>query len=273
MMPFTMSSPAIMRPGMLRALPARSIRAHAGISAENAGDTMTSAAQERVETAPARLSTDIPEIAQPVMPATPQPPAPEASTATQAKHMLDASPDEISLPFDISKTSVPDTAGQDKLDMSDILPNVKAPEPEVSVAEKMESMFNKASNMFQKFQPDVPSAQLPEESSAVPESSSSKMMDMLDSIKEATNEMAQTATQKAAPPALSPPSIPDPPPPTQGSGLETVVSKVQKVQESVQGITQSALPAAEAPTAPSASYTEGAVSSATPSIVEPVRSK
>lgn len=134
--------PQLQRPGMVRSLPARSIRAHASASADNTMDTVTTLGKEVVEAATATATDVVPDLPLAVTPESPQPPTPNVSSAP-SKAIPDVSPTDVAKPSDLPKSSVPEISGQEQLDMSDILPDVKAPDLDASVAGKVESMFSK----------------------------------------------------------------------------------------------------------------------------------
>lgn len=125
--------------------------------------------------------------------------------------------------------------------------------------------------MFQKMQPEVQSATAPDNAAPSPESPMSKVTEILDSIKEATTEMAKAPTPKAESPILPFPSIstPAPPAPPQAPSIDTVVPDAPTIQEVVQDAAKAAKAAADAITASVGTPTD-AVNSAASEATEPV---
>lgn len=82
------------------------------------------------------------ELPQPSEVAAPQPPT-SSLPSVPAESGTEMSAPDLSKAADLPQSSNPEVAGPETLDMRDILPDVKAPEIESSVADKVESMLSK----------------------------------------------------------------------------------------------------------------------------------
>lgn len=120
----------------MRPLPARSIRAHASSSTDPIPDSVTVLVKEAMETI---TSTELPSSGEV---AAPQPPT-SALPSAPAEGVTEISAPVMPKGADLPQSSNAEVLGQERLDMRDILPDVKAAEVEPSVADKVESMFNK----------------------------------------------------------------------------------------------------------------------------------